>query len=88
MEPIKLNYTEFLAYAALINSFIGLLLGLIPLITGITKKQKSLGVYGFIGSIIGGAILGILLSIPIVSVVTYMILKRSKTAVQNSDNAV
>ena len=88
MEQIRINYTEFLVYTALINAAIGLLLGLIPLVLGLKKKQKSLGVYGFISSIFGGAILGFLLSIPIVGIFTYLILKRSKPEAENPDNIV
>ena len=88
MEQINLNWTEYLVYAAMLNAAIGLILGLLPLILGIVKKQRSLGVYGFIGSIFGGAILGILLSIPVVGIFTYLILKKSKPEAVNPDNVI
>ncbi len=55
---------------------LGFVLGLIPLIIGIVKKQPKLGVLGLIGAIIGNTILGLLLSIPIIGICIYLILKK------------
>lgn len=54
---------------------LGAVIGLIPLILGIVKKNLKIGFLGFIGAIIGNAILGILLSIPIAGICTYLVLK-------------
>lgn len=63
---------------ALMGAALGLLLGLIPLILGLIKKERSYAVFGFLGSIIGGGILGIFLSIPIVAIFTWLILRKPK----------
>ena len=78
MEQINLTYREAILYSSLIHTFIGLLLGLIPLVLGFIKKERSYGVFGFLGSIIGGAILGLLLSIPVAAIFSWLILRRPK----------
>ncbi|HXG86631.1 MAG TPA: hypothetical protein VNI84_21615 [Pyrinomonadaceae bacterium] len=75
MEPIRISpYTLIL-----FGTIAGLLFGLIPLILGIRKKRSTLGVIGLICSIIGGAISGIFLIIPVIAVFIYLILKKSPT---------
>ncbi|MDQ3129927.1 MAG: hypothetical protein M3Q99_04085, partial [Acidobacteriota bacterium] len=61
---------------------IGILLGLIPLILGIKKKNRKYGMYGFVGSVIGGAITPII-SIVVVSVFTWLILRKPKNKPKN-----
>ena len=75
---IHLTRQEFIIYALIIGVVLGFLLGLIPLILGIRKKKTRLGVYGLIASIIGGAISSIL-SLVIVGVFIYLILKKPAT---------
>jgi len=75
MEQIKLTYTEAILYLALAGIVIGILLGLIPLILGIRKKKRQYGIYGFIASIVGGAISPIL-SIILVAIFTWLILRK------------
>ena len=45
---------------AMMGAGLGALLGLLPLILGFVKKERSYGVFGFLGSNIGGALLGVL----------------------------
>lgn len=66
-------------YGALINAAIGLVLGLIPLITGVVKRNVKYGVIGFLGSIVGGAILGIFLAVPVAALFTWLIIRGPKT---------
>jgi MFS family permease len=75
MEQIKLTYTEAILYLALFGIVIGILLGLIPLILGIRKKKRQYGIFGFIASIIGGAISPILAAI-VVAIFTWLILRK------------
>ena len=46
--------------------------GLVPLITGVKYKQTGLGVGGFFASAIAGAVLGLLLAIPISGLFTWL----------------
>lgn len=78
MEQIKLTSNEALMYIAAINIGLGILFGAIPLVLGFIRKERSYGVFGFLGSVIGSAILGIFLSIPIAGIFTWLILRRPK----------
>lgn len=80
MQPIKITTNEALVYIAAINLGLGILFGLIPLVLGFIKKERSYGVFGFLGSVIGSAILGIFLSVPVAAVFTWLILRRAKNA--------
>ncbi len=64
-----------------LGAILGFLLGLIPLILGIMKKKTTLGIVGLIGAIIGNTILGLILSIPIIGICIYLILKSSPAKV-------
>lgn len=78
MEQIRFTNNEFILYSSIFNAGLGLLFGLIPLIAGFIKKERSYAVFGFLGAIIGGAILGIFLSIPIAAIFTWLILRNPK----------
>ncbi len=71
---IKLNYYQI----AMMGAGLGALIGLLPLILGFVKKERGYGVFGFFGSIVGGAVLGVLLSIPIVAIFTWLIVRDNK----------
>lgn len=71
---LRLNLYEI----ALMGAALGFLLGLIPLILGFIKKERSYAVFGFLGSIIGGSLLGIFLSVPVVAIFTWLILRKPK----------
>lgn len=92
MEQIKLTNTEAILYITIFNIGLGILLGAVPLILGFVRKERSYAVFGFLGSIIGGAILGLFLSIPVAAIFTWLILRKPKTAnrieviVENSEN--
>lgn len=75
-EPLRITYKEAILYAALLQAIIGLLLGLIPLIVGIFRKKAKLGVLGLVASTVGGAILGLFLSVPAVGLFLWLILKK------------
>jgi len=87
MQQIRLNYWEAIFIATLIGIVIGILLGLIPLILGIRKGKKRLGVYALISSIVGGAISSIL-SLIIVGIFIWLILKKPDTdSVSNASDS-
>ena len=71
---------------AMMGAALGFLFGLIPLILGFIRKERSYGVFGFLGSIIGGGTLGVLLSVPIVAIFTWLILRKPK--VEQTSTAV
>ncbi len=74
---LQIQLTPFQA-GLILGAILGALIGLIPLIFGIRRKKIGMGIIGFAGSIIGNAFLGILASIPIAAVCTYLILKKDE----------
>jgi hypothetical protein len=54
---------------------IGFALGLVPLIAGIIKKRVRLGILGLVISTVGGALLGVVLSIPTMAIFTWLIVR-------------
>jgi len=82
MEELKISYTQAAVYITLINVLLGLFFGSFPLIAGLKMKNRNYAVYGFIGSIIGGTILGVFLSYPIAMIFTWLILRKPKETVE------
>jgi len=80
MDGVRLTTQQALMYVILINGAIGLVIGLIPLILGIVKKKARIGIYGLLASTVGGALLGLLLSIPAAVIFVWLILKKPTTA--------
>ena len=77
MEPIRVSTTEFFSYVMLINAAIGFVLGLVPLGFGFIRGQRKLGVLGILASTVGGAILGVFLSVPAMAIFTWLVVRRS-----------
>jgi hypothetical protein len=66
---------------------IGFVLGLIPLIIGIFKKNMKLGLIGFIFTLLGGAIWSVLALIIMIASTIYIFIKSPKviTAADQAD---
>lgn len=64
----------------LINVGIGLVLGLIPLTIGLIKGRAKYGVFGFAACLVGGAILGVFLSIPACVFFSWLAIRQPKPA--------
>ena len=80
MDPINITPREAIIYGALINAGVGLVLGLVPLVSGIVKRNVKFGVLGFICAALGGAILGVILSVPVSALFTWMIFRKGPAA--------
>lgn len=78
MDDIALTYREFYLYVVIGGAILGALFGIIPLVLGRRKNKRRLGFYGFLASIIGGAIAP-LLAIVITVIFSWLIV-RSKPA--------
>jgi hypothetical protein len=74
-EPIRLSTQELLIYGTLINAAVGLFLGLIPLCFGFFLGKRNLGIMGIVGSTLGGAMLGIYLTFPIIAIFMWLIIE-------------
>lgn len=88
MDPSKMTTQELMMYAALINAGIGLVLGLAPLVLGFLKGNLKYGILGFLVCLVGGAILGIILSLPAAIFFSWMIVRSSRSVpnVPNTDH--
>ena len=71
----------------LIGAILGFILGLIPLILGFIKKKRKYAMFGFLGAFLGNAILGLILSLPIVGIFTWLILRKEEDVVVDEKNA-
>ena len=78
MDPVSLTTRQAIIYSALINMAIGFVLGLIPFFFGYFNKEKRLGTIAILISTLGGAVLGIFISIPATIIFTWMIVRRAK----------
>ncbi len=76
MEPLKLTFYDI----ALMGAGLGLLIGLVPLVLGFVRGKILLGLAGLIASAIGGAILGVFLSIPIIALFVWLIVRKTQDA--------
>ena len=56
MNDIELTYRQFYIYVIIGGAILGAIFGIIPLLLGRKRNKARLGVYGFIASIVGGAI--------------------------------
>jgi hypothetical protein len=75
MNNLQISYNEAILYLAIWNAVLGLLFGVFPLFMGLRFKNRKYGVFGFVGSIIGGSIAGVVLSFPVAFIFTWLILR-------------
>jgi len=89
MEQLSLTTNEVAAYLVIFNVLLGIFFGTFPLIAGLKMKNRNYAFYGFISSVIGGAILGVILSYPISIIFTWLILRNPvKTVEAIQENSV
>lgn len=79
MEPIDLTQRQVYIYSV-ISIVLSVLITLLPLFFGLGRQQRKCAVIGFISTIVGGALLGLLLAIPVATVFTWLIYRSSTTA--------
>lgn len=77
MELFRITYEELIPYFIAVNVAIGFLFGTFPLIAGLIMKNRKYAMFGFIGSILGGGLLGFLLSYPIAAIFVWLILRKA-----------
>lgn len=76
-EPFRITYAELFPYIVAVNAAFGILFGSFPLVAGVLARNRKYGVFGFIASVIGGAILGVLISFPAAIIFLWLILRKS-----------
>ncbi|MBX7061166.1 MAG: hypothetical protein K1X52_05875 [Pyrinomonadaceae bacterium] len=78
--PIHISQTQAILWVMAINAVIGFILGLIPLLFGYFSKQMKLGLIAIAVTTIGGAIIGIIVSIPGTIIFTWLVARNAKRA--------
>lgn len=74
MDPSQLTFTQWV----LVGAGLGLVVGLAPLIAGFIKGNLKIGALGFVASIVAGAVLGLLLAVPVAAVFTWLAVRKPK----------
>ncbi len=72
---IEFTESQLMVYGPLINAAIGFFLGLVPLGFGYIRKKLRLGILGIVSATVGGAILGVFLSIPAMAIFTWLVIR-------------
>ena len=76
MEPIDLTTRQVYIYTV-ISIALSVLVALVPLFFGLGRQQRQLAIVGFVLTILGGVLLGLLLAIPVAAVFLYLIYRKS-----------
>ena len=85
MNPSEMSQSQLILYAVLLNTAFGFVLGLIPLVLGFVKGRVKYGLFGLAASVVGGALLGVILSIPAALIFTWLVLRRAGDAPTGGD---
>lgn len=79
MDEFRISYQEAIIYLSVANTVLGILFGSFPLLAGLKLKNGKYGAFGFVGSVLGGVLAGIILSFPIAFIFSWLILRKSAT---------
>ena len=86
MSDIQLTFRDFYIYVIIIGAILGALLGLVPLLLGRKRGKARLGLYGFIASIVGGAIAP-LLALIVSGIFAWLVIREKPAAGNTSSDA-
>jgi hypothetical protein len=78
MQDFRLSYSDLIIYVGIANTILGLLFGFFPLLVGLKSGNRKYAYLGFIGSLIGGFLLSVVLSFPIAMICTFLALRPSR----------
>lgn len=79
MSDIQMTIREFYLYVIIGGAILGALLGLVPLLLGRRRGRAKLGLYGFIASIVAGA-LAPLLALIVVGIFSWLVVREKPAA--------
>jgi hypothetical protein len=80
MDPINVTSREVYIYSVLLSVGFGVIIGLVPLVFGFIRHRRKNAFLGFILTVVGSALLGLLLAIPVAAIFTYLIYRNSTDA--------
>lgn len=78
MQSTEFTVQQLIFYGAIVGAVVGLLLGLVPLVLGLKRGERRLGIIGFLCCLIGGAFASVILSVPSLIIFTWLIVRRSR----------
>ena len=84
MNEIEITYRELYLYVIIGGAILGALLGLIPLVLGRRRNKARLGLYGFLASIVAGA-LAPLFAILVVAIFAWVITRDGAAHTNGAD---
>ena len=87
MNDIELTYREFYLYIIIGGAIAGALLGLVPLRLGRRRGKTRLGWYGLIAAAVAGGLAGPVLSLIVVGIFAFVILRDSGTAPKSDEKS-
>jgi hypothetical protein len=85
MQDIQLTYNNLVIFFAIVNTLLGVLFGLFPLIVGFKNANRKYAIIGFIASVVGGFLLSIILSFPLALIFTILSLRKAPAPGDGSD---
>ena len=84
MDEVRLTTYDLIFYMEIVNILLGLLFGSFPLIVGLRYGLRKHAILGFLFSLIGGAVAGIILAYPVAAIVTWIIVSRATAPIKPS----
>jgi hypothetical protein len=85
MDEIRITYRELIIYIPIVNAILGALFGALPLLVGLKLGNRKYAYLGFVTSIAGGIVLGILLSFPLAFLFTWLIVRGPSKSARMTD---
>ena len=78
MDTITITPGQAIVYGMLITGAVSFVLGLIPLLFGYFKGKLKLGIIAILTMTIGGAVLGVIFSVPALVFFMWLVIKGGK----------
>ena len=79
MSEYQMTFGELYIYVIIAGALLGALFGLVPLLLGRRRNKARLGLYGFIASIVGGAIAP-LLGLIVAAIFAWLVVREKPAA--------
>lgn len=73
---------DYILSGALYGALFGMFVGIAPVVVGALKKKLGLGIAGFFACFAAGAILGLLLAVPVCGFFIYLIVKNDPSSLK------
>lgn len=89
MEDVRVTYSDLIIYSVIVNTVLGFLFGIFPLIVGIKSGNRKMAYIGLIASTVGGLLLSVILAFPAALICTFLAFrsKEEPVAVDGSSTA-